>query len=213
MQVESITIDTTHARSPLCELASPLPTDKSPYHNFAFHHRHAYTAVYDLLFSTLRHQPIHIAELGILCNASMKLWRQYFPNATLHGFDNDQGHITQALSDNLPNTHYSQINVKDPHSITQALKDHQFDILIDDTTHEFADQINIIKHAHANVKPHGLLIIEDIFRAEIEGRYINVLQAMGLDQHFHTAKFITTNHELDKTEGMNNSKLLVLVKK
>ena len=87
MQINRISIDSTHANTDLCKLAVKYPTDKCPYHNESHLHRHAYTSIYNLLFSQLLYKEITIGEVGILDNNSMLCWREYFPNAALFGYE------------------------------------------------------------------------------------------------------------------------------
>jgi hypothetical protein len=88
MRINSITIDSTNSTTDLCELGGKIhQTDKSPYNNVG--HRHPYTAVYDFIFANKRYDKLNIGEFGILYNMSMKCWRDYFKNSTLHGFDFD----------------------------------------------------------------------------------------------------------------------------
>lgn len=200
--------------TPLCFFGCQTETDKSPYHNHPTLHRHGYTPIYHLLFHTQRYKNITLGEIGILHNASMQMWRRYFPNATLHGFDNNPAYIEKAVNDQLPNTHYHPIDISDLKSIQAALEPHApFDILIEDSTHAFADQVNVIRVAHQYLVPQGILVIEDLHRPVPQSRYEDMFQAFGLHPLYENAAFIEANHEFDHTEGFNNSKLLILTKK
>ena len=52
----------------------------------------------------------------------------------------------------------------------------EYDIILDDSTHNFKDQIKIIKNVHQYLKPGGILIIEDIFKKYDEKQYIEKLE-------------------------------------
>ena len=86
-KINSITIDSTNSVTDLCLLGVKYPTDKSPYNTEGNLHKHAYTAIYNLLFSNIRYKDIKLGELGILDNNSMLSWREFFPNAKLYGFE------------------------------------------------------------------------------------------------------------------------------
>lgn len=208
MRIEKLVIDSTESVTDLCRLGVKHPTDKSPYNESGSLHKHPYTAVYNLLFSYLRYNPIVLGEVGILDNMSMKCWREYFPNATLYGYEYSEMLLQKAVSDRLSNTVYSKMDVKDVNSIHSGLQSMMFDILIEDSTHEFGDQIRFANIAYKYVKPGGFLIIEDIFRNESEQRYVEALS--GISKYFSSMTFIVTEHKLKHSPGWDNDKLLVL---
>ena len=205
MKLNSITIDTSDSVTDLCKLGIKYPTDKSPYNEDGSLHKHAYTAIYDLLFSTFRYKSIKLAEIGILNNNSMKCWREYFPNAFLYGYEWNDDFLKKAMIDNLPFTFYHKMNVKDVNSIQKRTMGFEFNIIIDDSTHEFNDQINIINNVYECLPRGGMLIIEDIFLTADESQYEKHITAP-----YSSGTFITANHKLKHSPGWNNDKLLVL---
>jgi demethylmacrocin O-methyltransferase len=209
MQINKIIVDSTYSTTDLCNLGVKYPTDKSPYNKEAGLHKHAYTAVYDLLFSNSRWNSIKIGELGILDNNSMLSWREYFPNAELYGFEWFDDKLQKAVNDNIQNCKYSKMNIQDTESIEAGLSEYgPFDILIEDSTHIFEDQIRFINVAYKYLKPGGFLIIEDIFLRESEQRYSNELNHLA--EYFSSVTFIEANHDLKYSPGWNNDKLLIL---
>jgi hypothetical protein len=191
-------------------LGVKYPTDKSPYNTDKNLHKHAYTAIYSLLFSNIRYNNIRVGEVGILDNNSMFSWREFFPNATLYGFEWFDSRLDKAISDNIPNCTYSKMNVTDPKSIEKGLTDagSNFDILMDDSTHVFEDQIKFINVAYKHLKPGGFLIVEDIFIDANEEDYSKAISH--LSDYFSSATFIFANHDLKHSPGWNNDKLLLL---
>ena len=227
MAFNKIYIDTSKARTDLCNLGAQHGTDKSPF-NTGFY-RHAYTAVYDLLFSPFRYKNINVGEIGIEHNASMKCWRTYFPNANLYGYDIDYGKINNARLNNLHDTEYRFMDCSNLQSIDHALLDTdvKFDILIDDASHHIAHQINVIKSAVDYLKPGGILIIEDMFRSSVEetaaaAYYAPFCGITGVNQYedaiepyamyFHNISWILLDHELRFTPEWDNDAWLVLVR-
>ena len=208
-KINSITIDSTNSVTDLCLLGVKYPTDKSPYNPDATLHKHAYTSIYNLLFSNLRYKDIKLGELGILDNNSMLSWREFFPNAKLYGFEWFDERLDKAKNDNIDCT-YIKMNVKDINSISDGLSvaGSKFDILIEDSTHLFEDQIKFVNEAYKHLNPGGILIIEDIFINANEEDYF---KAINLD-YFSSATFIYANHNLKNSAGWNNDKLLVLHK-
>lgn len=216
-KINSITIDSSKSFTDLCELGIKYPTDKSPYNTISpvtqhgSGHRHPYTSVYDLIFSPIRYNKIKLAEIGVLDNMSMLCWRDYFPNASLYGFDFDTRYIKHGESLNLPNTTYDFIDVKSIESINSSLEKYgKYDIIIEDSTHEFNDQIRVCSVAHKYLKPGGILIVEDIFRREIESRYRE--QLIDVLQYYSTITFIMTEHTLKYSPNWDNDKLLILIR-
>ena len=210
MNINSIKIDSTNSITDLCLLGKKYPTDKCPYNEDNSLHKHAYTAIYDLLFSHIRYNIIQFGEIGILDNNSMKMWREYFPNANLYGYEWYDDKLDKAKEDKLPYTYYGKIDVTDNKSIEEEFKKltWKFDILIDDSTHIFDDQITLINTTCKYIDKGGILIIEDIFISEEEDRYKKALNH--LSKYFSSATFIYAEHTLKYSPGWNNDKLLVL---
>ena len=207
MKINSITIDSTNSVTDLCLLGVKYPTDKSPYNTDVSLHKHPYTSIYNLLFSNIRYKKIKLGELGILDNNSMLCWREFFPIAKLYGFEWFDERLDKANKDGI-NCTYIKMNVKDSNSIDSGLSlaGSKFDILIDDSTHLFDDQIIFINEAHKHLNKGGILIIEDIFINAKEEDYANAIN------DFSSATFINANHNLKNSFGWDNDKLLVLHK-
>lgn len=208
-----LVIDSTNAKTALCDLGIRFPTDKSPYNiGSSSGHRHPYTAVYDLLFASLRYKDINFGEIGIEYNQSMICWRNYFTEAKLWGWEFYTEKITAALKDGLPNTTYLPMNVNYEQSIIDGFENAgvQFDILIDDSTHKFEDQIRVAKIAHRFVKPGGFFVIEDIFRNRPEDDYARELA--DITQYYDSITFVNAEHVNKYSPDWDNDKLLVMVR-
>jgi hypothetical protein len=85
-----------------------------------------------------------------------------------------------------------------------------YDIIIEDTTHQFEDQIKAIENVYNYLKPGGILIIEDIFKHYNENDYIDRLKP--ILHHFQDYFFVSLDHVNRNSTGWNNDKLFVLVK-
>jgi hypothetical protein len=81
--------------SELCEIGKRYDTDKSSQRINVTdsRHCHPYTLFYDGIFKNKKDEPLKIAELGILHGASILMWKEYFPNAEIYGFDYDSNLI------------------------------------------------------------------------------------------------------------------------
>lgn len=206
-------IDTTNTKTKLCELGAFLMNDKSAYATDG--HRHAYTGIYTLLFARFVENPVVIAELGINNCSSMAMWYNYFkhPDAKIYGFDIDRNHINHLNSLEGDNVKGLFMDVSKEDSIINGLSQigGKIDILLDDSSHIFEDQIRIIKKGLPFVKSGGLIIIEDIIRDRNEADYEEALNDVLF--RFSFATFILPIHINEFCGNYNNSKLLVLIKK
>jgi hypothetical protein len=128
--------------------------------------RHNYTLVYDKLFGQRRERVARIFELGIGAmgagrapGASLKGWREYFPNALIFGADIDErllfedDRITTALVDQT-----------DPVAVGRIFKRFggQFDLMIDDGCHQFEANKVFFELAFDKLKDDGIYVIEDV---------------------------------------------------
>jgi glycosyltransferase involved in cell wall biosynthesis len=213
MTIKSITIDSTGKITSLCKIGMLFNSDKCPYsENTTSGHRHPYTPIYDDLFSNLRDEVINIAEVGIEKNDSINIWRKYFPLAKIYGFEFNDEYIENAKSQQLHDVVYEKLNIQDENSIKSTLKKVgvKYDIIIEDSTHIFEDQILFIKNSINYLKEGGILVIEDIFKSRNEEDYNTELKEV--EKYFSDITFITAEHELRNSEGWDNDKLLVLVR-
>ncbi len=214
-QINSITIDTTNYASELCKIGGNFGTDKSIF-STKTPFKHSYTAIYNILFSHLKYEKINFAEIGILDNSSILMWRNFFSKANIDGFEYDINLINNAKKNLLSNTNYYEIDVKNKQSIIKAFRkaNKVYDIIIDDSTHLFDDQINIISTVKDFLKPGGYLIIEDIFSKKIKYKEKNFFEAIkNMISEFNDIFFINCNHHRNYGGIWYNHKLLVLVKK
>jgi len=211
----SLQINYKTNKTELCEIGCMYDTDKSSQRNNVTDNRHChpYTIFYDSLFKTKRNETLQIAELGILEGSSIRMWQEYFVHSNIYGFDysNEQICRFKELYNN-ERIILSQLDVTNKDSIIHAFQqsNQQFDIIIEDTTHQFEDQIRVIENVYSYLKPGGILIIEDIFKSYNENDYITRLQP--LLHHFQDYYFVSLDHVNRVSSGWDNDKLFVLVK-
>jgi len=190
-------------------------TDKTPFNVNG--HRHPYTAVYSMLFAPLLSRPVRFAEIGIAMGSSGELWNEYFINqeTEIHMFDRDENFIHN-LKSRVPSErlHASLMDVNVDGDVERALRESSkgglYDVIIDDSSHQVAHQIRIVKEGLAMLKPGGMLIIEDVFKSTKEEEYLEPLKEQLKQCSF--AYFVQCEHVLRWSPGWDNDKLLVLVK-
>jgi len=213
-KLNSITIDTTNYVSELCFIGGSYGTDKSIFSNKT-PFKHSYTSVYNIIFSHLRDKDINFAEIGILDNASIKMWRDYFTHAKIDGYENSKKLLSNAKNDNLKDTRYFEIDVKNSDNIKNAfIKSGKiYDVIIDDSTHLFQDELNIINIAKNFLKPGGYLIIEDIFskkRMYSEKKFYEAIK--NIKSEFKDIFFINCKNKYNYGGIWFNHKILVFIK-
>ena len=213
--METLKIHYKSNSSELCEIGKKYDTDKSSQRNNITNsrHSHPYTLFYDGLFRNKKDQPLKIAELGILDGASLLMWKEYFTNSEIYGFEYNHNLINHFKKKfNNERITLSHIDVQNKHSIVNAFSDLNilYDIIVEDTTHQFEDQIRVIENSFQYLKPGGILIIEDIFKAYNEGDYINRLTP--ILHHFQDYYFVELDHNNRNSTGWNNDKLFILIK-
>lgn len=201
--------------SELCELGKKYDTDKSSQRSnvTCYRHCHAYTLLYDSLFRHLKHADLNIAELGILEGGSLLMWKDYFTRARLYGFDNSVDYIDRFRQRyDMDRITLGTMNVNDAANVASSFAQTgvMYDIIIEDTTHQFEDQIRVIEQAHAYLKPGGIMIIEDIFKRYNEQDYARRLEP--LMEHFQEMYFVEVDHARRYSGDWDNDKLLILVK-
>lgn len=118
---------------------------------------HGYTRAYDKLFHPIRQDVKNIVEAGICDGASLRTWRDYFPNATVHGLDIEQKAVDSVA--NEPRIKATLASATDA-SYWNSLG-FQADIIIDDGSHVVEDQMIMIRLAWNSLKYGGYYVIED----------------------------------------------------
>ena len=207
-------IDTSLSTTKLCELGKRFPTTKSPIQLPG--QRSGFTGVYSLLFASLVDKKISLAEIGIEDNNSIKMWRNYFRKAKIYGFEFDEVKIQKAKKHKLNKTYINKIDVRNEKNIKESFKktNAKFDIIIDDSTHIFEDQIRIIKNCYKFLNKNGILVIEDIYKYKkkySEQNYFENLKKF--KKYFNEIIFIDCGHVNNYTASWKNNKILLLVKK
>jgi cephalosporin hydroxylase len=135
--------------SSLHELATRYGTDKAD---------HGYPTIYETYLAHLQHEPITLLEIGIWEGASLRMWRDYFPNATIIGIDKTDRNIR------IPGINiFIQDQTDKPKidEIASALNE-GFDIVIDDASHHSSKTIQTFRNIYPHLKPGGYYFIEDI---------------------------------------------------
>jgi hypothetical protein len=144
------------------------PIDKGTIHNA----RHSYTYFYDTLFTSIRDNNLLILEIGICGGGSLKLWEEYFPNATIIGLDiNDESELS---NDRTHVFQLDQSNEEELQNFVNQCKEngYEFDIIIDDGSHHIRDQQLTLGYLFPLLKSKGIYIIEDLHTSLADNGFI-----------------------------------------
>lgn len=136
---------------------------------------HTYADYYSSIFSHCRLAPTKVFECGLGTNnpdlpssmgvngkpgASLRVWRDYFPNATIYGADIDKDVL---FEEPRINTYY--VDQLDPDSISEMWRKvgvRDFDFMVDDGLHSFEAGSTLFSNSISRLAEHGIYVIEDV---------------------------------------------------
>jgi len=197
----------------LTKLADKYGTDKGS-------SWHYYTQAYEYFFYPIKYEARKICEIGVAKGASLKMFRDYFPNAVVYGIDiNDSSELN---SDTIKTFIADQANRKQLKDFIDTYGG-DFDIILDDGGHSMEQQQVSFGYLFRHLKPGGYYIIEDAhtsFRGPKYGIVIPLWNATltMIDKFIRTGKieskymtteertYLTTHIEYCNLFKSNNSK-------
>ena len=127
-------------------------TDKSSDH-------HNYLNFYERFFTNIREKPLKFLEVGVFRGASLKTWKEYFPNANIVGADIDNNSLTYK-DDRIEISILDQSNLQD--LVNLGVQHGPFDVILEDGSHQWEHQIITLKTLFPFLKNGGYYIIEDL---------------------------------------------------
>ena len=113
--------------------------------------------LYEKYFSSLKNSKINILEIGVEGGDSLRIWREYFTNANICGIDIDKKDFK------IDNTEILQGDQSDKNFLKTLIDKYKnFDIIIDDGSHQ-AKHINTsFKFLFPYLNNNGIYVIEDL---------------------------------------------------
>ena len=171
------TVYTDRSNSALTSLSEKYGSDKGSTlsHNPYPWRPHSYTHYYDLLFSRQRSTILRVFECGIgsadesivsnmsatgSTGASLRMWKEYFPNALIFGGDIDSKSIFQ--EDRICTFQLDQTNSLSVQNFWKNVGSELFDIMIDDGLHSFDAGKTLFENSIDKLTTNGIYIIEDV---------------------------------------------------
>jgi len=148
---------------------------------------HSYLDLYETLLSPKKTTAKKVLEIGIDRGGSIKLWSDYFDNATIYGFDII--HINNVWSELKHQTNIVLCTSTDAYGDgffdTLLKKKLKFDVMIDDGPHTLESMKHFIIKYSQLLAEDGILIIEDV----AEWEWIDILKGVVPD---HLTPYIET---------------------
>lgn len=126
---------------------------------------HSYLDLYQNLLSKKQYTAKNILEIGIDRGGSIKLWSDFFINATVYGIDIMN---INNVWDGITNVHniklYTSMDAYDPITFNEIFlkSNNKFDFMFDDGPHTLESMIQFIKLYSQIMTDDGILIIEDV---------------------------------------------------
>lgn len=121
---------------------------------------HDYCQKYERYLGLDRMAPLRILEIGIHEGASLRMWRDYLPNAQIVGIDilagckaneDTKGRISVEIG--------SQTDARFLHAVAE--RHGPFDMILDDGSHHQSHVIASFKELWDSVKPGAIYVVED----------------------------------------------------
>jgi len=148
----------------LSELANKYASDKGTLSPPTGHHgpRLHFTPKYSKYFEPIRNEKLNILEIGVGSGPSLKMWYDYFPNATIHAIDV----VPQTQHENSRvKTHIcDQSNRGELEKVMETIG--MVDLIIDDGSHVITHQQISMGTLLKYVKDGGQYWIEDLHTSD-----------------------------------------------
>jgi hypothetical protein len=146
----------------LNDLALKYGTDKARRPNGS---GHGYTRIYEELFRDIRYEQFNLLEIGVNEGASLRMWRDWFPNAQIYGVDIRPEYMIE----DEPRIATRCMDIRKPRRPwLRAAR--PFRIVIDDGNHIANCQYNAFTLLWPMLEPGGFYIIEDLHGFPINGK-------------------------------------------
>jgi len=107
-------------------------------------------------------------EIGIFKGGSLRMWGEYYPEATIYGIDIDPAYLI-----NEGNIHSYLIDQREAMALEFFVKNKNLDLVIEDGSHMWVDQWNSFLTIFPLLKSGAVYIIEDLhtsFHSFYEGK-------------------------------------------
>lgn len=158
----------------------------SPYYSWQ---SHTYADFYSRLYSHCRNNIKNVFECGIGTNnpnlksnmtingkpgASLRVWRDYFPQAQVIGVDIDKNILFE--EERIKTFFVDQTDIDSIRNFWNKVKLSDFDLMVDDGLHNFTAGITLFKNSIDRLAADGIYVIEDVSLKDLE-KYLEWFKA------------------------------------
>lgn len=124
-----------------------------------------FTPVYEKFFENMKLEKLDILEIGVAGGHSHAAWYKYFPNSNIYGIDIKPENELLYSGNRLK---YYQFDILKKNQVDEFLKKRlKFDIIIDDSLHDFDAFIANLFNFFPSLKRNGLFFLEDFLHKDI----------------------------------------------
>ena len=130
--------------------------------------KHKYDIIYEKYMKHRKTDKLNLLEIGVFKGDSIKVWLDYFPNATIYGIDifvRIKPEDIKVLSN--PRVKWAKCNSTNVDEVKQLWKDIKFDFIIDDGLHTPKANRKTFVNFNDKLKSDGKFFIEDVFPIDI----------------------------------------------
>lgn len=140
--------------------------------------KHHYTPFYFDLFEFDRTHITKVIEIGAGEGASLRMWREFFPNAMIYGADNQDNRIFKETRIEVIKCDQSKRE-----DLLNLIKTTGFDIdlFVDDGSHKPEDQIFTLATVMPMLKKGATYVIEDVAKPG----FVDALDVLGFPNKYH----------------------------
>jgi hypothetical protein len=179
---------------------------------------HRYSDFYDVLFRQRRNEIKRVFECGIGTGnlnfsanmgqgarpgASLRVWREYFPNALVYGADIDSEVLF--TEDRIFTFVIDQLNQDSIQNAIKIFEPGTFQLIVDDGLHTFEANATLFRNSNHLLSDQGIYIIEDVTPA-------NLKKLLSLSKEFTSFEFLpVVFREVHQSHELNS--LLMITKK
>lgn len=120
---------------------------------------HNYLPYYWMHFRDIRHDVKKVIEIGVQTDHSIRMWEEFFPNATIYGLDIDpkckqfEGGRRRILIGDQSNADFCNQVIRETGG--------DIDIVIDDGSHRIEHQLKSFSLFFPTLTDHGIYVVED----------------------------------------------------
>ena len=157
-------------KTPLCKLAEKYGADKCPkighmytpfYYEYLKDKKHTFKKILEV--GVGNHRQIKLIPNGVI-GASIRMWRDFFPNAMVYGADIAPECIFE--DERIKTFHCDELKEEEILNLVKNTGT-DIDLVVDDACHHFHNQVFLFTHLMPLLKKEVIYIVEDCRRTRM----------------------------------------------